>query len=299
MLNNKALKVTWQQIALADEVYYKSATRPKGVNLLENIAYLDDNDPMHLMDIAYPENNTAVLPVIVHIHGGGWVYGHKDTYYKYYAMELSKRGYAVLTINYRLAFKDPFPSMIIDIFSVFKWIELNHKAFQLDPNNVFLVGDSAGAHLSALSALLFQDDQLRSHYPISKSAIKIKALGLSCGVYDFDHLVNTDINLPMRKMMVQAIFNQVDYTNHPLYPYASVLPNVNTLLPSYILSTESDSIHYQSLELIQACIDKKIPYLARTMPKALKLYHVFNLRLKFPESLMILDEMDRFFKQYL
>ena len=188
--------------------------------------------------------------------------------------------------------------MIIDIFDVFKWIEQNHAEYHLDPNSVYLVGDSAGAHLSALSALLFQDDKLRSHYPIEKSAIQIKALGLSCGVYDFDHLVHTDINLPMRKMMVQTIFNQVDYMNHPLYPYASVIPNMSKLIPSYILSTESDSIHYQSQELIQGCIDYKIPYLARIMPKHLNLGHVFNLRLKIPESLMIIDEMDRFFKEY-
>lgn len=295
----KALKMIWNQIAKEDELYYQSVQEPIGSICTYNHYYHEDHDPMHLCDIARPENHSGKLPVILHIHGGGWVYGHKDSYYKYYAMELSKYGYAVVTMNYRLAFDHPFPAMIEDIFSALQWIEDNQENEQFDINRVFLVGDSAGAHLAALTSIIHTKPDLQSLYNVKKSNCTILALGLSCGVYDFNRLLSDEHKMPLRDILISTIFNQLDYENHPLYKVSSVSHLLdNSFTPAYILSSETDTLCPESLNLINECKGHGVVYKSHILPEYLQLPHVFNLKSIYPESKVVTDEMFEFFNQF-
>lgn len=295
----KALKMIWNQIAKEDELYYQSAKEPIGSVSSDDHFYHNDHDPMHMCDIARPSNHKGKLPVILHIHGGGWVYGHKDSYYKYYAMELSKYGYAVVTINYRLAFDHPFPSMIEDIFSALKWIEDNQENEQFDIRRVYLVGDSAGAHLAALTSIIHTKPNLQKMYNVKKTSCKILALGLSCGVYDFDRLLSDDHKMPLRDVLITTIFNREDFQNYPLYKASSVSNLLdNSFTPAYILSSEADTLCPESLILIQDCMKHKVVYQSHILPEYLQLPHVFNLKSIYPESKVVMDEMFDFFKRF-
>jgi acetyl esterase/lipase len=295
----KALKMIWNQIAKDDELYYQSAQEPQGSVCSLNHYYHEDHDPMHLCDIARPENHVGKLPVILHIHGGGWVYGHKDSYYKYYAMELSKYGYAVVTMNYRLAFDHPFPSMIEDIFSALKWIEDNQENEQFDISRIFLVGDSAGAHLAALASIIHKKYDLQTMYNLKKTNCTILALGLSCGVYDFDRLLSDDHKMPLRDVLMTTIFNRLDFQSHPLYKVSSVSYLVdNSFTPSYILSSEADTLCPETLKLIEECKEHKVTFVSHVYPESHQLPHVFNLKSIYLESKVVMDEMFEFFKRF-
>jgi len=95
-IKNQALRDLWKQIAQGDLDYYKTASKPEGASISRDIYYAQSTNPLQALEIIRPQGSKESLPVIVHIHGGGWVYGHKDTYYKYYCMALAKHGYAVL-----------------------------------------------------------------------------------------------------------------------------------------------------------------------------------------------------------
>lgn len=298
-LHDRKLKELWIQIAQGDLDYYQSASKPTGASVSRSIFYTQSTDPMQALEIIRPQDNSAVLPVIVHIHGGGWVYGHKDSYYKYYCMALAKQGYTVLNINYRLAFDHPFPACVRDIFTVFDWMTHNAKAQRLDLENVFLVGDSAGAHLAALSAQIQASEHLQKAYKVKPSAICIKALGLSCGVYDFERHVQDDPD-PMTLRLFKTVFGKRDFRKHPLYELSSVSHNLKASFPpTYVLSSKSDvPLILESEAFIkelkaQHCIVK-----VRIMPKKLKLSHVFNIKLDHPESLEVMREMSSFFQSF-
>jgi len=298
-LKNEALKELWIQIAKADQDYYESAPVPDGVSITQDIAYADSTDKMQTLEIIRPQNSKEVLPVIVHIHGGGWIYGHKDSYYKYYCMELSKRGYAVININYRLAFENPFPACVQDIFNVFEWMSKNAINEKLDINNVFLVGDSAGAHLSALSAEIFKSKDLQKRYHVKASPLTIKALGLSCGIYDIERHLDNHSD-PMSVMMFKTVFHQHDFRSHPLYRASSVSSQLTQdFPPAYVLSSKSD---VPLIEETQAFIKElralRLIYKARILPKKLKRTHVFNIKLIYPESIEVMDEMVAFFQAF-
>ena len=108
-----------------------------------------------LLDLYLPAGDSH--PVVVFIHGGGWIQGSKDPC----PGELfAEHGYAVACIDYRLvdvAAGCPaalgFPAQIEDVKSAVRWLRLHAEEFGLDPSRFAAAGDSAGGHLAALLAL--------------------------------------------------------------------------------------------------------------------------------------------------
>ena len=291
----KQLKLIWKKIGQLDRHYYKNAIEPKGSFVSESIAYIYDTNPMHECEVVLPNQNNQHLPVIINIHGGAWIYGEKDSYYKYYCMELANFNYAVISINYRLAFEEAFPSMIEDIFSVFSWLE-NQTIYDFDLNNVYLVGDSAGAHLAALSAQITQSDELQKMYKVSKPSFEIRGLGLSSGVYDFDELMIGDNDLPLKKTLLEVIFNRIDYQNNPIYPYTSVSKNLRKdFTPTYLVSSFADPLSHESQRFVQELTSLGCHFKHHFFEKSLELPHVFNLKSIYPESDFVNSEMIAFF----
>ncbi len=291
----KQLKLIWKKIGQLDRHYYKNAVEPKGAFVSESINYLNDDNPMHELEVVLPNENNQCLPVIINIHGGAWIYGEKDSYYKYYCMELAQFNYAVISINYRLAFEEPFPSMIEDIFAVFAWLE-NQTSYDFDLNNIFLVGDSAGAHLAALSAQITQSDILLKQYQVTQPKFTIRGLGLSSGVYDFDELMEGDNELPLKKTLLEVMFKRIDFRNNPIYPYASVSKNLNSdFTPAYVVSSLADPLTHESKRFVEELSEKGCHFKQHFFDKSLELPHVFNLKSIYPESDLVNSEMIAFF----
>ncbi|MBR4120524.1 MAG: alpha/beta hydrolase, partial [Spirochaetales bacterium] len=93
---------------LADNQKNKGQTTPEDIVRYDNIVYGPDFK-WHVLDVYRPRNVGENLPVIIDVHGGGWVYGDKDVY-QYYCMSLARRGFAVVNFTYRLAPDYIFPS---------------------------------------------------------------------------------------------------------------------------------------------------------------------------------------------
>jgi acetyl esterase/lipase len=92
-------------------------------------------------------------PVIVLIHGGGWVQGDKQEYRTSpKTTALLDRGYAVVSINYRLSGVAKFPAQIQDVKAAVRWIRANADSYNFNPDKIGAWGTSAGGHLTALLA---------------------------------------------------------------------------------------------------------------------------------------------------
>ena len=81
--------------------------RDAGITVPDTVVrYLDilygTNPKWESLDVYRPADQEGPLPVIVSVHGGGWVYGDKELY-QYYCMNLAERGFAVVNFTYRLA----------------------------------------------------------------------------------------------------------------------------------------------------------------------------------------------------
>ena len=119
-----------------------------GVEVLTDIPYGDANRREHLCDIYRPGGADAKtpLPVVLYVHGGGFRILSKDSHWVM-ALMFARRGYLTVSINYRLAPRDPFPAALEDCALAWAWIARNIEAYGGDPSRVVLAGESAGANL--------------------------------------------------------------------------------------------------------------------------------------------------------
>ncbi len=72
------LKLVWEKTRLVDARRMKREKYPEGIKEYRDIPYLDDGDMYHLLDIYMPADAGTSLPVMIDIHGGGWMYGTKE-----------------------------------------------------------------------------------------------------------------------------------------------------------------------------------------------------------------------------
>lgn len=180
--------------AMSDAKRDKGLTEPEDIKKFRDISY-GPYDKWNLLDVYVPadkENNAKIkagksdaenFPVILNIHGGGYFYGDKELY-RFYCMRLAQFGFAVVNINYRLAPEFHFPSPLDDAMGAMKWIDENAAEYGLDKENVFMVGDSAGAQITSQFACIFTNKDYADLFGLkAPEGVKLRAIGLACGMY--------------------------------------------------------------------------------------------------------------------
>ena len=162
---------------------------PDEVELFEALPY--GGHKMHTLDLSMPKG-VEKPPLIVNVHGGGYVYG-STLPYRYYCADLARRGFAVVSFNYRLAPEFGFPTPLYDLNSVMDWCFANGEKYGYDTDNIFMVGDSAGAQLCSQYAAICTNSAYAELMGITPpGGLFIRAVGLNCGMYDLpEFLKNT------------------------------------------------------------------------------------------------------------
>ncbi len=131
------------------------------------------------LDIYTPLTNAASSPLVVYFYGGGWIKGKKE-HFEFVASSLTKAGYVVVIADYRRFPEVVFPAFIEDGAAAVAWVIDNAHSYGADPENLFLMGHSAGAHVAAM--LSMNGSYLAAH-DIETQVID-GFVGLS-GPYDF------------------------------------------------------------------------------------------------------------------
>ena len=121
------------------------------------------------------------LPLLVFLHGGGWMLGDLDSHDAMHRQIADRARCAVLGVGYRLAPEHPFPAGLDDAATAFAWARREAQALGCDPGRIALGGESAGANLTAAMTLKLRDAgdaqplfQLLIH-PVTDMALKLPA----------------------------------------------------------------------------------------------------------------------------
>lgn len=101
--------------------------------------------------------NGRKLPLVIYLHGGGWTFGSINSCARFCGDLAASGAAAVLAVDYRLAPENPYPAALDDTVTVFRRAS-RHIPEAVDPNRIFLAGDSAGGHLAITAALKLADD---------------------------------------------------------------------------------------------------------------------------------------------
>ena len=147
-----------------------------------------EHDGVKLLGDLYLPKGVSKAPVLVGVHGGGWQLGDRK-FYRNWGSYLAKHGYAVFAIDYRLMKPGAktWPRVVGDCRAAVQFVRANAADLGLDPDRIGMIGDSAGAHLSALVALAGDEPLFSSQY--SDDACAATATGVKVvigfyGVYD-------------------------------------------------------------------------------------------------------------------
>lgn len=118
----------------------------------------------------FTPNKAVKYPITIFFHGGGWVLGNVDSYSSVCSYLAYYTKSMIISVDYRLAPEHPFPAGLEDCYGVSKAIFESAKShFGIDPDQISLIGDSAGANLAAAVSLRGRDED--SFYPRSQVLI--------------------------------------------------------------------------------------------------------------------------------
>lgn len=284
---------------IGDMVRDAGLTAPEDIRRFDDIRYGED-EKWNLLDVYRPKKEQGNLPVIVSVHGGGWVYGDKEVY-QFYCMSLAQRGFAVVNFNYRLAPEHKFPAQLEDVNEVVGWILEHTEKYGFDPEHIFMVGDSAGAHLAGLYCCICTDAAYASAYPFQvPRGFVPTAAALNCGVYvpiprgDVRPLEREDVSALPEALMpgggTPEEAELIDLTEHitPAFP------------STFFMTATEDFCRPQAAYLESALKKQGVPYTFKLYEDGKRpLEHVFHVNMRNEAGRMCNEDECNFFKGFL
>lgn len=260
------------------------------VERFDDITY-GPKEKWNLLDVYLPRKRGEKVPTIISIHGGGWVYGTKETY-QFFGLSLAKNGFAFVNFNYQLAPEVEFPGELDDVNRAMHWVAKHGSEYHLDLDNIFIIGDSAGGQMAMQYLTILTNDDFRQKFGYEKPNFIVRAAAINCGA--------AFLNLPgMIEGAPQAYF-----TDNVLETKKDMLETEEYItqdIPPLLLTTANqDFIRDCTVRLDGFLTAKHIKHVFRSYgtpeePKA----HVFNYNVKDPVATKCNLEILDFFKQYL
>ncbi|CEK15284.1 esterase/lipase [Chthonomonas calidirosea] len=122
------------------------------VTVQKNVPYGEVDGVKLLMDVYLPKTASGKHPGIVLVHGGGWVGGDK-VFYANIGKAFAEQGYDAFSVNYRLAPKFHYPAQLDDVQRAVRFLRAHAADYDLDPDRIGAMGDSAGGYLVAFLGL--------------------------------------------------------------------------------------------------------------------------------------------------
>ena len=104
-----------------------------------------------LANIAYPDG-PALKPAIISVHGGRWRAGNRADASSIKVTQWAEFGYFAMSIDYRLVGGSPAPAPYLDMLTAIRWVHSHADEYRIDPERVYLIGQSAGGQMVSLFA---------------------------------------------------------------------------------------------------------------------------------------------------
>lgn len=184
----------------AKDIFTNHVRTRNSIACEKDIVYDESLPDVCTLDVYYPPlKGRDKYPVLVDIHGGGWITGDK-----YWRRGLNRAfadmGLFVVSPNYGLSPRFKYPECVKHIFASFKWICDHADDYRLDLDNVLITGDSAGGQLACLALAIQNKADVRARIGAVDSPLRFKGGILVCGAYDPDSMAK---NVLSNRMFVE------------------------------------------------------------------------------------------------
>jgi len=291
-MRGKTVQEIRREFGESDRKRDEGLCTPSDVVRHDNLSYGSFGE-WNLLDIYYPKDTEQPRPAIVSIHGGAWVYGTKEVY-QFYCMSLARRGFTVVNFNYRLAPENKYPKALEDINQVFYFLKKHASHYYVDTENLFVVGDSAGAQLASHYLAMYADPAYAAKMNFELPDMKIRAAALNCGLYDARRCAEFDLDEPFLEYVGELNSEKLDELDVMHYMNGN-------FPPAFIMSAYHDFLlenaepMYEKLRSLGVECELKI-YGSREKEE---IAHVFHVNIRLPEAELCNDDECRFFKKHI
>ena len=257
-------------------------------------------DELQKLNVLYnPQNSNEKAPVIIDVHGGGWYYGDKDLNSDFNNWFVTK-GYTVISVGYRLIdLNTTFKEQLQDVFAALNWVVENADKHNLDMDNVFIMRDSAGAHLAGLVLNCMKNPEMANDFGVTVPDIKFNAVNFTCGAFTPSLMAK----VPILRSFCKPILGK-EFKKSPLYKYFDITANLpNEYPPIHMVTCDGDFLKKMVFKTKEVFDEKgfytELLYIDKKRAgKNLK--HVFNLiDLEDEMSLVANNAIDKFFKKHI
>ncbi len=254
------------------------------------------------MDICVPKSYMSdanrKYPVIVSVHGGGWFYGDKELY-SHYCCHLAESGYVVVNFNYRLSPQNKYPAAIEDVAYLIQYIHENAQTLGIDMDNLYMVGDSAGAQLTANYCIIAADKDYREKLDFFTYGFLPNKVCLNCGAYKMaERNDNISAWYLRNDEAAEAGAGDLAVTEEQYKLFMDQLEYINTDFPeAYLMYSVNDDLasHTKALDEVLGIVG--VPHITKAYgqnnPDS---GHVFHINLKNPEGIQCNEDECAFMK---
>ncbi|HCJ01469.1 MAG TPA: hypothetical protein DHV31_01120, partial [Clostridiales bacterium] len=201
----------------------------EGIAVTKDIVYdAEDAEECSLDVYRHEDKEGFKLPTIVNYHGGGYMAGDKKYRSGIASYLVDKLDVCVINVNYHKCETAQFPQFTRDSIKALAWIKEHAEELCVDMNNLYLMGDSAGAQIAAHAITVMQNHELAEALGCEKIDVKLRGALLFCGPYD----VLSAVNSPSVLDIARGLGNKVLGINvrkkgaideYPLKPYLNLL----------------------------------------------------------------------------
>ncbi len=222
----------------------------EGVESSDVIEIPVDQAPDARVTIFRPgESSETARPVVLLVHGGGWILGSAGQVADY-ARLLASEGFVVANLEYSLAPENPYPTPVRQTAAALEYLNENAAQFGGDPSELFIAGNSAGAQVVSQVAALATDDEFARAVGVAVDvpAAALRGVILFSGPYDFDTMEAT--RFPGFRTFAWAYLGQKDYENFARIDELSTARSATgDYPPTYLTTGDGDPLESQTYEL--------------------------------------------------
>ncbi len=225
---------------------------PAGVAGQLGLSYAPD-EPDAKLDLFTSASARQPMPTVVWVHGGGFVGGTRSDLSGYLKI-LAGKGFATVAIDYSVAPEARFPTPVRQTNLALEHLVRSAARFKLDPQRIFLAGDSAGAHIAAQTALTISDADYARRLGIRPGLERaaLRGLVLYCGPYD---PTTMSFQGPFASFMRTVVWSYLGTRDphDPRLAQLAVTPHVSAAYPPTFISVgNGDPLAPQSHAFAQA-----------------------------------------------
>lgn len=185
-----------------------------------------------------PGTDTGLRPLVVYIHGGGWMNCNMDTPAWLTTRLAVAAGAVVASVDYRLAPEHPFPAALEDCWGALTWIVEHASTLGADADRVVVMGDSAGGNLSAVLCLMARD---QGGPPIRHQTLIYPALDLTLSSPSIDREAHHRmLDRPQLEAVYTTYLGAADATDWRVSPLHA--GDLSGLPPAHILVAGHDTL---------------------------------------------------------